>query len=601
MEQKHISLKQELGLVFDDDLHTPSPTWKNAVDYIIIGFIVASAAEVFLSTFESISSHYNRILNFVDWFTTVFFTVEIALRIWVADLFNEQYKGFWGRVRYCCSFYGLVDLISVIPFYINLVFAMPYSILKIFRVFRLLRLFRYMKSSRLMFAAIRSKKKELTVSLAFLTLLTTILSVLLYFVEHEAQPVECENGWKTFMWAFAKYLGDPGKIADFTLETPWANFIAFIVGLLGIAIFALPTGLIGSGFTEAMEEEKRKKELNEFRIRIRKMFRRKGNTTLREYLNAHPDESSKLPSPLYFVPRNVPIVKMQTRQGMSLDDILDTCNAFPEFQLKNLAEDISEEEKPEDRLVVEHYPLNRSYGYYKNRDSKVTIVCPSGFQETGSSWYSYYLAKLGNFNYLCKELEVDMDELDSFYNMEEEPFYNSKPASKYTPKDKEAYGILEKKKTHRQDFLNDLREATQKEGAWVIIVPLQIKSSVNTTDFHFSHARKDGSQPMINDLAAYQRFFEDFTCVMQTEFKLTSVQPSPRYPVTKKNLGYKIREANPSANVFVLRPSSELLNFLSCDMLVAYKWACLLSKHFDDGRDIANDDKKDFSQKTFGY
>ena len=286
---------------------------------------------------------------------------------------------------------------------------------------------------------------------------------------------------------------------------------------------------------------------------------------------------------------------------MGITDIIDVCNDFPEFLLKNLAEDISEEEKPEDRLVVEHYPLNRSYGYCTNRGSKVTIVCPTGTTEAGISWFSYYLAKMGGFNYICKELEVDLSETDSFYNMTDEPTYDGKPASAYSPKDKEAWAVIQEKKAFREDFLNDLREITQTEGAWVVLVPLHVKTSINTFDFHFSHARKDGSQPMVNDLAAYQRFFDDFSAVMQNELGLSSAMPSPRYPVIKNNLGYRIRKDNPSANVFVLRPSSELLNFLSCDMLAAYKWAQLLSKHFDNARGMADADWKDFKQKVFGY
>lgn len=602
MNNKTLSLKQRLRLVFDDDLDTELPKWRNSVDYIIVGLIILSAAEVFLSTFDSIAEQYRHILHFIDWFTVTFFTIEISLRIWSADALDERYRGLWGRVRYCCSFYGIVDLVSVVPFYINLFLPTPYSALKILRVLRLLRLFRYMKSSRFMFVAIYSKRKELTISIAFLILLTAILSAMLYFVEHKAQPMECENGWETFVWAFAKYFGDPGKIADFPLVTPAANVIAIIVGLLGIAIFAVPTGLISSGFTEALEEEKRRKELDESRNRLRKAFRRAANITLREYLNAHPDETGNFPTPLYFVPRNAPVLKIQTRQGMGINDIIDVCKEFPEFQLKNLADDISEEEKPEDRLVVEHYPLNRSYGYCTNRGSKVTIVCPTGTTEAGISRFSYYLAKMGGFNYICKELEVDLSETDSFYNMTNEPTYDGKPASAYSSKDKEAWAVIQEKKAYREDFLNDLREMTQTEGAWVVLVTLHVKNkSTNTIDFHFSHAQKDGSQPMVNDLAAYQRFFDDFSAVMQNELTLSSAMPSPRYPVIKNNLGYRIRNGNPSANVFVLRPSSELLNFLSCDMLAAYKWAQLLSKHFDNARGMADADWKDFKQKVFGY
>ena len=261
IERKHsdLSLKEKLNLVFDDDLRTKSPGWKNTMDYIIIGLIIMSTLGVFLSTFSSMKQ-YTIVLNIIEVVTVVCFTIEIALRIWTADLLDDRYKGFWGRIRYCFSFYGFLDLIAVVPFYINLFLPSLSSAFRIMRVFRFMRLFNYMKSSRLLLNAISTKKNELTITLSFLTLLTVVLSVLLYYVEHEAQPDQCENGWQTFVWAFAKYLGDPGKIADFTIQTPAANFIAFIVGLLGIALFAVPTGIISSGITEALEDDKREKE-----------------------------------------------------------------------------------------------------------------------------------------------------------------------------------------------------------------------------------------------------------------------------------------------------------------------------------------------------
>ena len=237
-------IKKELARVFDDNLRTRQ--WQNVVDYIIIGLIVISTIEVFLSTYENIVEKYGHILNFIDWFTTIFFTIEVTLRIWTADLQDARFKGFKGRLRYCFTFYGLIDILSTYSFYLHFFMPMPYAALKILRVFRLFRIFRYMKSFRILGDAISSKKHELTVSLAFLTILTVILSFFLYFAEHAAQPELCENGWKTMVWAFAKYLGDPGKIADYPLVTAWGNVLAIIVGVLGIAIFAVPAGLIGS-------------------------------------------------------------------------------------------------------------------------------------------------------------------------------------------------------------------------------------------------------------------------------------------------------------------------------------------------------------------
>ena len=241
--QEPLAFKQKLYRVFDDNLKTWQ--WKNVADWIIIGLIIVSTIEVFLSTFDSISQRYGSWLNAIDLITTVFFTVEVTLRIWCADLIDPKYKGFWGRVRYCFSFYGLVDFLSTYSFYVALIFPIPYMVLKVLRVFRLLRVFRYMTSFRVLSDAIGSKKSELWISLQFLGIVTLILSFLLFFVEHQAQPEVYDNGWRSVLWAFAQYIGDPGDFADTPPITFWGRVIAVIVGVLGVAIFAVPAGLIG--------------------------------------------------------------------------------------------------------------------------------------------------------------------------------------------------------------------------------------------------------------------------------------------------------------------------------------------------------------------
>lgn len=151
-------VKQRLNGVFDDRLETRE--WENRVDWAVIGLIVMSTVEVFLSTFDSISLRYGGWLKAIDFFSTAVFTVEVTLRIWCADLLEAKYKGFWGRVRYCLSFYGLIDIVSTYSFYVALLFPVPYSALKVLRVFRLLRVFRYMKSFRLLGDAFGSKRHE---------------------------------------------------------------------------------------------------------------------------------------------------------------------------------------------------------------------------------------------------------------------------------------------------------------------------------------------------------------------------------------------------------------------------------------------------------
>lgn len=477
-------IKKELARVFDDNLRTRQ--WQNVVDYIIIGLIVISTIEVFLSTYENIVEKYGHILKFIDWFTTIFFTIEVTLRIWTADLQDARFKGFKGRLRYCFTFYGLIDILSTYSFYLHFFMPMPYAALKILRVFRLLRIFRYMKSFRILGDAISSKKHELTVSLAFLSILTVILSFLLYFAEHAAQPELCENGWKTMVWAFAKYLGDPGKIADFPMVTFWGNLIAIIVGVLGIAIFAVPAGLISSGFIEVMDERRKTEEIKKNVEKMHLAFERKLDR----------------PTGFQIVPAFVSIADVQSRLKLSENDIFDALANAEDFRLVNLAATQPADQHPEDRLVIEHYQLNRPYGICIDRGSTVTIVSPSSLVDPIMGYFSYYLAKIGGFNYVSREIG-ETRPYKSFYLIDkakEPPFL--------------------------KEYMEDLNRFATVDGSWIIT--LLAASGANEpeypTQFHFTYGGEKGDETYngenltIHDIETFDLLYRDLSSRLEKEF-----------------------------------------------------------------------------------
>ena len=278
----------------------------------------------------------------------------------------------------------------------------------------------------------------------------------------------------------------------------------------------------------------RAEELKDFRTRMGKAFHRSGNKSLREYLDSLPDKGGERFKTLNIVPQNMPVSKLQVRQGLTMDDIIETRNAFGEFRIKNLTAALGDEELAADRFVVEHFPLNRKYGCCVTRQSKVTVVCPTSWDEVGIGWFAYYLAKMGGFNYISKEVEADMSEPDSFFNL--------------TPQKPE------EESENRQLFLNDLNGIP--EAGWVIIVAEHLKTSTNPTDFHFADDLKNQTASTVDDQENYQQFITRFSETMKEEFGLATMSRSPRYPLLKKNLAYKIREMHPQTNVFVLRPSS---------------------------------------------
>lgn len=541
-------IKKELAQVFDDNLRTRQ--WQNIVDYVIIGLIIVSTVEVFLSTYENIVEKYGHILKFIDWFTTIFFTIEVTLRIWTADLQDARFKGFKGRLRYCFTFYGLIDILSTYSFYLHFFMPMPYAALKILRVFRLFRIFRYMKSFRILGDAISSKKHELTVSLAFLTILTVILSFFLYFAEHAAQPELCENGWKTMVWAFAKYLGDPGKIADYPLVTAWGNVLAIIVGVLGIAIFAVPAGLIGSGFTEVMEAERDAKALkdnaesiNEFMLL--KNIKREG---------------------IFWPAKNVSLGDLKLDMGLTEEEIVKSVAASKGLRIKNLSDAISEGPKT-DMLVVNQFVVNTEYGCHIDRNSSVTIVNPVGKADNGLSFFDWHIAQLGGFNYVANEFYSRQNGLDK------EKRFNF-------------YTIVEETKNNSvfQQFIDAITN-DRSENDWIIVIAgEQVVKSI--TDFHFEFGGEKGEtsfdfeECITHDKKLLKQLFDDFSNTLSEKAQLTTDAHQVQPKLNKDNIARYIKTRT-NANVLLITVSYKLMVFKKEVHSAIYNIADVLNRNLE--------------------
>ena len=539
--------KAELNRVFDDDLHTKQ--WHNYVDYAIIGLIVISTIEVFLSTYDGIVERYGKWLHFVDYFTTIFFTIEVTLRIWCADLLDEKYKGFWGRIRYCFSFYGLIDILSTYPFYLNFFIKVPYVALKALRIARLLRIFRYIKAFNILSRAIRAKKQEMVVSLQFLAIVTLILSFILFFVEHAAQPEVYDNGWTSVVWAFAQYIGDPGGFADTPPITLTGRIIACIIGILGIAIFAVPAGLIGSAFTEVMEEDKKDALIEANKQKLQKAFERKLDR----------------PTGFQIVPQYLSLCDIQARMGMKMDDIFDAVDASDNFRLINLAATQTIDDRPQDKLAIENFVVNRPYGCCIDRGSKVTIVSPASLVDPCSGSFAYYLALLGGFNYISREIG-ELRPYRSYYSFEDINHEENLPL-----------------------YMEDLECLTSREGSWTItfLVASGALEPAYPTIFHFSAGgakgdeRFEGENLMVKDMKAYRAFYEDVTVQLEKEFSMTSDHQRYHNVASPNIFARKFRKGKGSENNFILRVAWSACLWDSRRIAIAKTIAEALNRHFD--------------------
>lgn len=488
--------KEELNRVFDDNLHTKQ--WHNVVDWLIIGLIMLSTIEIFLSTFDAISDRYGRLLGWIDIFTQIFFTIEVTLRIWNADMLDPKYKGLTGRLRYCCSFYGLIDILATYTFYLSYVVSLPFTLLKTLRVVRLLRVFRYMHSFQLLSKAISSKKNELLVSLNFLVVVTVMMSFVLFFVEHEVQPEVYENGWSSVVWAFAQYIGDPGGFADMPPMTLCGKIIACLVGIMGIAIVAVPAGLVGSAFTDVMDEEKHEEEVRENVRKLHLAFERKMDR----------------PTRLQIAPPFLSVLEIQARMGMSENDIVEAATSDDRFRMINLSTTQPAEMRPQDLLAVEHFTINTPYGMCIDRGSKVTIFTPSNIADPVMGWWCYYLAKIGGFNFISRELG-ETRPYQSFY------LYDKNKLAE-----------------HQQEFMNDLNRLTDSEDKWLITVMAASGSQEPEypTQFHFEYGGKMGDETYddpnitLNDIPLFDSLQKE--CSKMLEEKYGFLSDKQRYHST---------------------------------------------------------------------
>ncbi len=541
--------------------------WENIPDYIIIGLIVLSTLSVFISTFD-VSPAFQQVLNVFDIVTVVIFTIEVSLRIWAADESDPEYKGFWGRVKYCFSFYGLIDILSTYTFYVAFFIPLPYAMLKVLRVARLLRVFRYLRSFRMLQQAFSSKSKEMLISLQFLVIITLILSFILFFYEHAAQPDVYDNGVTSVVWAFAQYIGDPGGFADTPPVTLVGRIIACIIGLLGIALFAVPAGLIGAGFSEAMEEELHKEVVNDNIKKLRKAFSRKLDR----------------PTGFQVVPPFLSICDIQARMGLKVDDIMDAVEDSPNFRLVNLAATQTVDEHPQDKLAVEHFIINRPYGCCIDRGSKVTVIAPASLVDPCTGNFAYYIALIGGFNYISREVG------------ELRPY--------------RSYYVFEDRYEQEENlplYMEDLERLTSREGSWTItsLVASGANEPSYPTQFHFSAGGKKGDESfegenlIVENMAAYRAFYDDVTAELEQKYGLTSDHQRYHNVSSHNVFARKYSEGKGSKNNIVLRTAWSVCLWDSRYIAIAKTIADAINRHFEN--DIEKTYVADLKEKRSGF
>lgn len=206
-----------------------------AFDLIVISLILLSVLVVVLESVRGVREQYGEVLIALEWFLTVVFTVEYFLR------FVSVKK----PLRYSLSFYGLIDLMAILPTYVSLLvpgtqYLLTIRILRLLRIFRILKLTAYLTEAKTITNALRASRRKISVFLLAIVAMVTIVGTSIYVIEGE------EHGFTdiptSIYWAIVTMT--TVGYGDLAPKTPLGKMLASVVMIAGYAIIAVPTGIV---------------------------------------------------------------------------------------------------------------------------------------------------------------------------------------------------------------------------------------------------------------------------------------------------------------------------------------------------------------------
>lgn len=217
-------------IIFEAD----TPAGK-AFDVILIICILGSVVAVMLDSVADIRFRYGEQLYQLEWFFTLLFTLEYLIRLLVI---NQPW-------RYARSFYGIIDLISVLPSYLSLLVAGSHyliviRILRVLRVFRVLKMTQYVGEASVLIKALKASSRKIAVFMLTITTLVTIFGSIMYLVESDNPQFSSIP--KSVYWSIVT-ISTVGY-GDISPQSVLGQMIASFVMVLGYAIIAVPTGIV---------------------------------------------------------------------------------------------------------------------------------------------------------------------------------------------------------------------------------------------------------------------------------------------------------------------------------------------------------------------
>ena len=227
-----------------------------AFDNFMIALISLNVIAFAFETVYSISIPYKSYFNNFETFSVIIFTIEYCLRLWTSTLERQYRHPLWGRVKFIFRPLSIIDLLSILPYYLfiffpNLVFIPEIHLL---RLARLLKIGRYSESMRSLGNVVAAKRHDLLSATFTVFTLLMFSASLVYFAEQASQP-ELFSSIPASMWWSVVTLTSVGY-GDVYPITPIGKLLGGVIAVLGLGLVALPTGILASGFAEEVQRKR---------------------------------------------------------------------------------------------------------------------------------------------------------------------------------------------------------------------------------------------------------------------------------------------------------------------------------------------------------
>jgi voltage-gated potassium channel len=250
------SMKLKIRIWEIVEVAKPGDKASRVFDVAILALIFLNVVAVIIGSVQAVEDSAGAFLNAFETFSVVIFSAEYIARLWSCTVGHKANGPLWGRVRFALRPMSIVDLLAILPFYLPFVGVdlRTLRVLRLLRILRIVKAGRYYSSLQLIRHVVKAKKEELVLSSALMGILLIISSSVLYFCENAVQPEVFSSIPATMWWAVAT-LTTVGY-GDMYPLTIMGRFFASIIAMLGIGMFALPTGILGAGFVEEIQKSK---------------------------------------------------------------------------------------------------------------------------------------------------------------------------------------------------------------------------------------------------------------------------------------------------------------------------------------------------------